>query len=229
MTDVEQAPSQTGFAQLALPVGAPLMLETLSPVRKMAVRLIGYVAGRSILVSAPVRDGKETYLEKGSQLVVRLLEGKQVCAFETHVLYRSIQPYSYYHLAYPEEIELQQVRSAERISTLIDARIDSDFNIIGDWPKRARINNLSRTGARMVAEESLGQFGHELLIEFDIEVSGLFKQVSLAGIVRNIERERNDQDQIHYVVGVQFLEMSDEARLALANFIYEHNAKWGKG
>jgi len=221
--DLQNVSGSTTFAGLHLAIGTSLVLETHSPVRKLGVRLLGFLEGRSLLVTAPLREGKEVYLEKGTSVVVRLLEGKQVCAFESHVLYRSIQPYSYYHLAYPDEIEVQQVRSSERVNTLINANIDSDFDIIDDWPKRARINNLSRTGARLIANESLGQFGHELLISFDIDVSGMHKTVSLAGIVRNIDRERDEQDNIHYVVGVQFLEMTDEARLSLANYIYEQD------
>lgn len=213
------------FEQLGIPIGTVMTLETQAPARKLHVHLMGYEPGRSILISSPLRDGKEVLIERNSVVVLRLLEGKQVCAFESKVIYRSMHPYTYYHLEYPAEIEALQVRSSERVDTIINADIDSDFNIVGDWPKYAQVTNLSRTGARLRSNELLGEFGHELILRFEVQVAGIIKMVGLAGIIRNIDQEQDKFGQPSYVVGVQFLEMSDEARLTLANYIYEHGKR----
>lgn len=210
------------FAELGLAVGSTLSIETISPVRKYAVRLLGYAEGRSLLISAPLRDGREVLLEKDASLTVRLLEGRKVCAFETRVIYRSVQPYTYYHLAYPDQIESMQIRDSERIDTVVDTLVDSDFDIVGEWPKQAKINNLSKTGARVVSSNFLGELGHELIVEFDLDVSGMNKCICLTGIVRNAEHKAATDDRNRYVVGIQFVDLTDEARLTLANFIYEH-------
>lgn len=220
-----QADSQSSFASLGLSIGSQFTIQTISPVRKYPVTLIGFVEGRSILISSPLREGKEVLLEKDSVLAIRLLVGKTVCAFETKVIYRSIQPFTYYHLSYPGEIEALQVRNSERVNTNIEAQVDSDFDFMGDWPKPAYINNLSKTGARMSSPHSLGEKGHELQLAFKLEASGISLQLEMPCVIRNIELN-TEVDVGHvgrYVVGVEFVNLSDEQRLTLSTYIYEQN------
>ncbi len=211
------------FGDLDWSVGSPLTIETRTPHRKYSVKLIGYVERRSLLISAPLKNGKESILELGSSLVVRLLDGQCASAFETQVLYRSLHPYSYYHLACPEEIESLQVRDSQRIETSMVAQIDSDFDIVGEWPKQATILNLSQTGARLNAAEFLGLVGHELLITFRLQVSGMLKKVRVTGIIRNTDKVTDQESNELHVIGVQFLKLSDAASLLLANFVHEHH------
>ena len=215
------------FANLGLSIGAAVTLETISPARKYQVNLIGFVENRSILISSPLREGKEVLLDKDSTVAVRLLVGKQVCAFETHVAYRSIQPYSYYHLVYPEEITALQIRNSERVTTNIEAEIDSDFDIFGEWPKPAYIDNLSKTGARMSSPQSLGEKGHELLVSFELSASGVTKRICLPSIIRNIELNTDEEvgEEGRYIVGIQFVNLTDEYVLTLSSYIYENERR----
>jgi len=217
----EHIETTESFSDLNLTVGASLTIETISPVRKYHVQLLGYAENRSLLISSPLRDGKEVLLEKDCVVAVRLLVGKNVCAFETKVLYRSIQPYSYYHLAYPEDITVLQVRNSERVDTLIETDVDSDFDIVGDWPRAAKINNLSKTGARMISSTHLGEKGQEILLQFEVTVSGINKRVCLPSIIRNVENNELEEDE-KFTVGVQFLELTDEETLTLSTYIYEN-------
>ena len=217
----EQEEQSESFAGLSLTIGTTLTIETVSPVRKYRVHLIGFSKHRSLLISSPLREGKEVLLEKDNSLAIRMLVGKKVCAFETKVIYRSIQPYTYYHLAYPEEITALQVRNSERVDTLIEADIDSDFDIVGEWPRTAQINNLSKTGARMISEGRLGEKGQEVLLQFGVTVSGIQKRICLPSIIRNVEKVDNDEGE-QFVVGVQFLDLTDEETLTLSTYIYEH-------
>lgn len=217
----EQVETTKSFSDLHLIIGASLTIETISPVRKYTVHLLGYTAHRSLFISTPLREGKEVLLDKNCVVAVRLLVGKNVCAFETKVLYRSLQPYTYYHLAYPEEITVLQIRNSERVDILIEADVDSDFDIVGDWPRAATINNLSKTGARMVSSTRLGEKGQEILLQFGVVVSGINKRVCLPSIIRNVEK--NDESEVEeYTVGVQFLALTDEEILTLSTYIYEH-------
>ena len=45
--------------------------------------------------------------------------------------------------------------------------------------------------------------------------------------IRNIEFNASSQNehQGHYVVGAQFIDMTDEMRLGLSSYIYEHDRK----
>lgn len=219
------------FADLGLTIGCQFAIETSNSGRKYQVQLIGFLDKRSILISPPLRDGREVLLDKDTPLAIRLLEGKKVCAFETKVIYRSSHPYTYYHLQFPESVNTRQIRNSERVDTKIEVSVDSDFDIVGDWPKLAYITNLSKTGAQMTSQYSLGDKGHELVLMFEVFVSGMHKHLRIPSLIRNIQLNPNAQSdsgdsvQGNYVVGIQFLEMNDEQRLTLSSYIYEqeHN------
>ncbi len=213
--------------KLGLQIGTPMTIETVSPPRKCQVKLIGFVEGRSVLISSPLREGKEVLLEKDNPMVVRLLEGKQICAFETKVIYRSVHPYVYYHLAWPEQIAARQIRDAERIDTEFAVLIDNEFDVVGQWPRKALLNNLSKSGARILATSALGSVGHEIVIQCVLMVSEIKKKLSLSAVIRNIgELVRNDaagKPVKYHAYGVQFVNVEGDTRLALANYIYEHS------
>lgn len=220
------------FSNLGLSIGSTLTIEAIASARKYQVQLIGYLDKRSILVSPPLREGREVLLDKNTTLAIRLLEGKKVCAFETKIIYRSSHPYTYYHLQFPESVNTRQIRNSERVDTDIKVSVESDFEIFSDWPKLAYINNLSKTGARMTSHQPLGEKGHELILNFDLNVSGMHKQLKISAIIRNIQLNTNfaSQDQEthskgHYIFGIQFIDMSDEYRLSLSNYIYENEHK----
>jgi c-di-GMP-binding flagellar brake protein YcgR len=225
--DANKGGSAQSLARLGLQIGTAMSIETVSPGRKCNVRLIGFVEGKSILVSSPTRDGKDVLLEKDNPMVVRLLEGKQICAFETKVLYRSVHPYVYYHLAWPEQVAARQIRDSERIDTEFAVMIDNEFDVVGDWPKPALLNNLSKSGARILATSALGSAGHEVVIKCTLTMSEVRKDLALTAIIRNVsELSRQDasgRTLTYHVYGVQFLNVDGDTRLALANYIYENS------
>lgn len=230
MVEQTQQPSLElieSFADLGLTIGSHFTIETVSSARKYQVQLIGFWDKRSILISPPLRDGREVLLDKDTIIAIRLLEGRKVCAFETKIIYRSSHPYTYYHLQFPESVNTRQVRNSERVDTSIHAKVDSDFDILGDWPKAAIINNLSKTGARMTSPHSLGEKGHELVLIFELDVSDMKKELRIPCLIRNIQLDASSQneEQGQYIIGTQFLEMNDEHRLLLSSYIYEHEHK----
>ena len=84
----------------------------------------------------------------------------------------------------------------------------------------------------MTSQYSLGEKGHEVILKFDIDVSGMHKQLVIPCIIRNIQLNTNlssqDQEAIskgNFVFGIQFMEMNDEYRLSLSSFIYENEHK----
>jgi len=213
------------FSTLGLTTGTSFSIETNSPVRKYTVQLLGYAENKSILISPPTREGKEILLDKDSIIAVRMLVGTKVCAFESRILYRSLQPYSYYHIAYPSTVESLQVRNSERVDTELKIEVDSDFDIVGEWPKSAYLNNISNTGARINSYHSLGVTGHELILNFKIKVNALDMDIGLSCVIRNVVHDEGLEvtDSNRYVFGVQFIGLTDELRLKLSSYIHENN------
>jgi len=209
------------FTKLQLSIGTILYLETRLQERKYQVQLIGSSSDKSILISPPIKSGKSIFLDQGEWVKVSLLAKTFVYAFEAKVILRATAPYEYLHLSYPKQVEARKVRNAERISTTIETNIDNEFDNYGDWPKHAVITDLSKTGARIIAREKLGEFGHELVLSFPVKLSDMVQQVNLSAIIRNAYIQADAAENKSYVFGLQFLEMSDAARLVISNYIYE--------
>lgn len=214
-------PAKASFRTLNAPVGTVLTLDTASPPRRDQVRLVGYEPGNAVIVSVP-ENALKGVLEEGSLLKVRFLMKTGFVHFGARVLAVATEPFPHIYLSYPSGVEIQKVRSAERIKTRISANIDSDFNIDATWPKEGVIEDLSKSGAKIRSRDRLGEFGHELILDFDLTLSDMVRNVGLSAIIRNAHVESEVMGEPHFVFGVQFLELSEEARLSLNNFIYEH-------
>ena len=214
-------PDKASFSSLGVPVGTLLTLDSASPARRDQVRLIGYEKDKALVASIPDNALKDQ-LEEGSLLKARFLIKTGFVNFAVRVLSIVPEPFPHMYLSYPGSVEIRKVRGSERITTRISANIDSDFNIDSVWPKEGTIEDLSKSGAKIRSRQRLGEFGHQLLLDFDLQLSDMVRNVSLAAIIRNAHVESEVIGEPHFVFGVQFLELSEDARLSLNNFIYEH-------
>jgi len=213
-------PKKASFRALNAPIGTIVSLDLAAPARRSQVRLLGSEYGQGLIVSLP-KPEFTALIQEGTLLKVRFLLKTGFVNFGARVLAIQDMPFPHMFLSFPSSVEIRNVRSAERISTSIHANVDSDFNIDGAWPKTGSIEDLSKTGAKLRSRERLGEFGHELKLEFKLKLSDMTRTVRLGAIIRNAHVESKAMGEPHFVFGVQFLELDDEARLALISFIYE--------
>lgn len=213
-------PHKASFRALNAPIGTIVTLDLAAPARRTQVRLLGAENGQGLIVSMPKTEFMNE-IQDGSLLKVRFLLKTGFVHFGARVLSIANTPFPHVFLSFPSSVEIRNVRSAERISTSIHANVDSDFNIDGAWPKSGTIEDLSKTGAKLRSRERLGEFGHELKLEFNLSLSDMTRPVQLSAIIRNAHVESQALGEPHFVFGLQFLELDDEARLALTSFIYE--------
>ncbi len=213
------------FQRLGLAVGDSLILETVSPKRKLQTRLIGYFSGHSILIAPPTFEGREVKLEQATQLTVRGMVRNQAFAFATKVSYRSQQPYRHYHLSFPQETVSVEVRKNSRIDVDIPVLVDTEFDIVlGEWPKAAIVQDISPKGAGLLSRQMLGEKGHEVILKFALEVSGTERSLMLPCVIRNqnvVDRPSGS----HYLFGVEFDQLSETDLLTLTSFLYEFNSR----
>jgi len=217
---------QRSFESIGLPVGSALVIERVDSGKKYPVQLLGFRRQRSLMVSPPqTKNGAEILLDNGEALNVRFINGKTIGAFECQVVYRCYQPFSYIHLSYPEQIESVDIRNAERVSADIEASVDSDFVMVGEWPKKVVLRNLSESGLCFVSDEFLGLIGHELNFSVGLTVNDVEKTLCLPGVIRNIEHHALPNGRKDYQVGVQFLALNDNDRLVLSSFVLARRAQ----
>lgn len=213
------------FEKLGLKTGAPLNLEAADLSARYRVKLIGYLAGNSVIVSSPVVEGKQIVLTRDRPFTVRSLAKNNAFAFQSSVKAVALQPYPYVHLEYPREMVTIKIRNADRQEVDIPARVASDFDIgNGEWPKQGTIYDLSKTGAGLRSGENLGDNGDEIVLHFPVRVAGVTKNFKLAAIIRNKLILEAEYLPLKFGYGLQFKELSDAAKIVLCGYIYELQA-----
>jgi len=191
--------------------------------RKHATKVIGYLPGKSLLVTTPRIDGKVMMVREGQPVVVRMLSGNSVYAFNTQILATSLKPYAYLHLTYPAEIECIVVRKSLRVSADLETNVT---RVTVDDPKgsvvaKGVIVDVSTSGAMLLADTQLGQVGDILTLTLRIPVAGVQKYLKLSAMIRSL-RMNNDGGHLH---GVEFQLLEEMDNIFLHGFVYEQLQK----
>lgn len=178
------------------------------------ISLMGSLAGKSVLVSAPVKDGKYMHLRDGQIVVVRALSGRRAYAFVASVLKYQNLPYPYVHLSCPREVRCTVIRQDARVEVDVDA-----FLTIGSAPPAAlNLLDLSIGGVSGVsnflgcAKEAKGH------LKFIINVAGEERGLDLDVVLRTVEA---DSDPNYAKYGLEFIDVSARDRLILSAFVYQ--------
>ncbi|WP_404340343.1 flagellar brake domain-containing protein [Pseudoalteromonas mariniglutinosa] len=126
--------------------------------------LIGYEAGKYIILKYPAQAGKNDYndiLVEGKGAIVRYIvedERGECVAFSTSIVGISYRPEKLLYLAYPKNIESRQLREANRLQTHIPAKLSAT----GDQADESQnllhglIIDISPTGCRFAIPVSTG-------------------------------------------------------------------------
>jgi len=192
--------------------------------RKHPAKVIGYLQGKSLLVTTPSIEGRLMLVREGQPLIVRMLSGNNVYAFNTQILATNHKPYAYLHLAYPNEIEKIVVRKAMRVAANLEVTI-ALVNVAD--PKLARqvngrVVDISTAGALVPAKGLSGAGGDLLAITMRVPVAGVQKYVKVPAVIRSV-RETAEPEEHQYGVEFQLLEEMDS--IILHGFVYEQIQK----
>ena len=185
------------------------------------VRVIGYLGEKSIITTAPTCEGKSLIANEEQLFAVRLLSGKTVQAFVSTIIKKSVTPYAYIHLNYPEKMESKIVRQANRATTKVIATVQNESKERSDIS--ALITDMSTGGGLIVSTEEIGEIGDSITTMAKIIVADIEGYISIPAIIRRIIPKQDDSDKFKY--GVEFQWSDDKDKLAVHGFIYEQIAK----
>lgn len=220
-------PSSSGhaFHEMRLKIGDPLQIE---PPRQMSAgradaKLIGYLEGHSLIVTAPRNPTGRLALRDGEQVLVRTFTGKRAYAFKSKVLKVAHLPFEHLHLGFPAQIESVGVRSSPRYRVRFPASIAPS----GSKPAiPVVIENIGTTGAMVEAAERLGNNGDHVALEFELTLHGVRASLSLLAVLRSATSETEEPRPPRWLHGVQFEGLEDKDRLILGSLVwyqmYEH-------
>ncbi len=193
---------------------------------KFYSQLIGYLPGKSLLVTSPRRDGSWVPLKLGQTLAVRLLADNNVVGFDANVLAVVTKPYPYVHLSYPLTSGKIVLRKAQRICAKLIVSVETENGELAvAKPVAAATFDLSTSGALLEAGRELGRVGELLTLKTRLNLGGLNEYLTIPAIIRNIRFDRNPETgRSNYYHGVEFRILEQHDSILLHGFIYEQLA-----
>ena len=213
----EIASPPVSLSQMLLSPGDMLQLQLPggSHGERYQVRMIGYHAPISLLVTAPKVNGRLVFVKEGQRFLVRGFVGKDAVGYSTRVLKSNLAPFAYLHLAWPEEVQTMRIRHSARVPVDLVCAVTYD-----NWQSAARIVDLSPGGARMVSVQPIAASGEQIRLAFRINPGGAEVYLNLTALVRTITE---DGDQV--TTGVEFVNLGEGDRLYLSNMVYQNLLK----
>ncbi|WP_177420394.1 flagellar brake protein [endosymbiont of Lamellibrachia barhami] len=206
-----------------LQIGEVLQLQYAPPSEnqdRYAVKLIGYLPGESLVITTPRKQGKAILVREGQMFTVRVLQGSNIFGFVAKVLQISSKPYPHLHLAYPEEVESAVVRNAPRVHTSLQSVVRNTKN--PDDSKhvdRAKVLDLSRTGARLSSEKPLGKLDETLQLQLSIKSCDGDDVLQLLGIIRTVREVEVIEGKTRYIHGLEFSGLNRFQQVLLCAFV----------
>ena len=185
------------------------------------VKLIGFLDGKSIVVTTPRDHGTALRINTGQEFIVRLISGNAAKGFNASAIYATSHPYPHLHLTFPDKLESTTVRKAERIDCklIVSVQNEEEGKSFSEG-KSAAMKNLSTAGAQLLTNEPIGEAGNQISITCKVTVAAFEQYLNILGIVRRIT-ENEDAETGKYEYGVEFTIPNDNDKLLLHGYIYE--------
>lgn len=182
---------------------------------RYTVKLVGFVKNKSILVTAPVVDGKGALIRDGQTFIVRAFPGKKAYAFTASALKSVFSPHAYLHLSYPKLVRCTAIRQGSRAAVKIIASVT-----VGDPEQTAAatLSDLSMGGSSGVIKKPLGKKNDTGVMKFKVNAAGNDEYLSLNIILRSITPTENTDEYRH---GFEFVDVSTQSKLILSAFVHQ--------
>lgn len=210
----------SSLSQVQLAPGDLVQLQTLHPTHaeRYQVRMIGFHAPVSLMVTAPTIQGRLVFVKEGQQFLVRGFVGKDAVAYKTRVIKSNLSPFPYLHLAYPETVQSMRIRGSARVSVELVTAVNGPAG-----QAAAKIVDLSCGGARMMSPKPVAEKGDDVKLSFRINPSGLDVYLTINAKVRAVSRDETANSQV--ATGVEFVDLNEQDRLYLTNMVYQNLLK----
>lgn len=197
-------------------VGETLHMQALNePDTRFVVKLIGYIKGKSVLVTAPIVDGKLAMVRDSQSFVLRAFQGKKAFAFSVVAMKSVFTPSPYLHLSYPKQVLSSVIRNDARATV----RIIASINFVNpDRTSAATLTDLSLGGCSAVLKQAVAERREAGTMAFKINVVGNEGLLTIDFVVRSVT-ETDDGEGFKY--GIEFQNLSPQNKLILSAFVHQ--------
>jgi c-di-GMP-binding flagellar brake protein YcgR len=187
---------------------------------KVSALLIGYLKGKSIIITVPSDEQGSIYLKEGESIVAKVFSGKHVLAFPCTVLAVVTKPFPHIHINYPAEVTGIVVRKSGRANVRIIAAIET-----GSEQVSGIIADLSTGGLSLATRSRNIEIGSNITLNFKIILAGCTYIMKLHCRVKAIRDSHSDVLDGAIVYGLQFADLSAEDTLILGQFVGQQQAE----
>jgi c-di-GMP-binding flagellar brake protein YcgR len=225
-SETNESNSVFTFDDLKLKVEDRLQLEPPSQLarERFSVKVIGYLRGASILVTAPIAaNGLRLQLMENEKVVMRSFSGQNAFGFACTIERIIKIPYEYIHLSFPDNIQGIKIRKAPRIKTRIIASIQYSSSDSATKVS-ALISDVSANGVSLESKQSLGAKGDILFLAFRVQLHNVDAYLSVKGIIRAIlsaDTSPETQKNGHIRHGIEFQDLQPNDSVVLQSMIYQ--------
>jgi c-di-GMP-binding flagellar brake protein YcgR len=183
----------------------------------MSVKLIGVNEGKTLVITAPERDGKLAFVKEGNLYNFRGFSGELVYEFKAAVHKTRFEPYPYLHVDWPQDwqVSKRRLREARRVTVDVPCILYPDADS-GDGFAKGAIVDLSTGGASVQFKDRVPPLKDKVRLAFRLQVAG---QMVLFEATCTVMRAP-DPAATEPSVGLKFDNLSDVERLALHAYVY---------
>ncbi len=227
-SDASATAPSTGarFADMQLAIGTRLQLIGAprgGPAPTFTM-LIGYVRNEYLLLQLPRENGMTVNYKASEELTVRVFSGTSVFTFPVQVERVLLAPLFQLYLSFPTTIESTALRAGIRIKVEIAASVTLSGQGAGEEPIATVITNLSRNGALIEANRSLGNLGEKFSLSFSFKHNDADEliQIKTEATIRSA-RERTaatPNTPARFEHGLQ-LALDSNHQIMVQNYAYE--------
>jgi c-di-GMP-binding flagellar brake protein YcgR len=220
-SSTQTAPRQFSFESMRLRVGDRLQLELAQSAaeQRHIVRLLGFLEGRSLMVTVPAASPRQQPLIEGDELVVRVFTGQGAFGFTSFVEQLIRRPFEYLHLGFPKRIEGRIIRNSPRVKAGLPAHVRAVEH--AGAAISATLENLSASGTLLRSATPLGELGTALRIEFSVDVFGNASDVSINARICTSSAPSGEGRADGHQYGVEFIDVGPNDALVLQAFVYQ--------
>ena len=183
----------------------------------MSVKLIGVHEGKSIVITAPERDGRLAFVKEGVMFHFRGFSGELVYEFNAPVQKVRFEPYPYLHVGWPQgwQVGKRRLREARRVRTEVPCILYRDPATTSAFVKGV-LTDLSTGGAALQLKDPINGLNDLVRLAFRLQVAG--QQVLFEIDAKPVRRP--DADEQEPSIGLSFLGLNDAQKLALHAYVY---------
>lgn len=208
------------FGDTAVRPGDALNIDYGQDGSRCMARMIGYLKGKSILITVPADEQGLIYLKEGESVVIKVFSGKHVLVFPATVLAVPSKPYPHIHLSYPSVVTGFVVRKAERASVRLITAIE-----MGGDPITGLITDLSTGGVSFVARNAEIKPHSQAVLNFKLQLAESTFIMKLHCVVRTVRGLQSEVLEGATGYGAQFLDLSAEDILIVGLFVGQRMAE----